>query len=400
MSNPTTPVRYGIDMLFPALQSQLSGKRVGMVTNNVATTGSAYSQRMIPSRVALQKAGVDLVALFAPEHGLGAAAMDGASIEDEVDPLTGAPVYSLYGDRYRPAAEQLAGLDLLLFDIPDVGARFYTYAWTLSHVMEACAEVDLPLWILDRPNPIGGNLRDAEGPMLDPSISTFVGRWDIPIRHSLTLGELAFLWRHEQKIPIDLNVIKANGWTRDMHWPETGNPFVPTSPSLPSYEAALIYPGTCLFEGTNLSEGRGTSTPFLHIGAPWVDAHALAARFNYHRLPGIVARAVHFIPTASKHAGETCHGVMLHAVDAKEVRPVWSGLHLLADVIHLHPAEFQWLPYPTSANAPGYGHIERLVGRLDVREVLLTQPSNLPQLLRQWTETPGWAERVRRFLMY
>jgi uncharacterized protein YbbC (DUF1343 family) len=398
LNTQTPPVRYGIDMISPALEPQLRGKRVGMVTNDAATTGAAYAPKVAPSRVALQQAGIELAALFAPEHGMGAAAMDGDTIGDERDPLTGAPVYSLYGDRFRPAAEQLAGLDLLLFDIPDVGARFYTYAWTLSHVMEACAEVGLPLWVLDRPNPIGGNLRDTEGPMLDPAISTFVGRWNIPIRHSLTLGELAFLWRYEQDIPLNLNVIKANGWQRAMHWPETGNPFVPTSPALPSYEVSLIYPGTCLFEGTNVSEGRGTSTPFLQIGAPWIDARTLSERFNQHQFPGVLARPVHFVPAASKHAGQLCHGVMLHTLAPKEVRPVLLGLHLLVDVIQLHPKEFQWLPYPTAANAPGYGHIERLLGRLDAREALQAQPDE--RTLLQWTQTANWLQRVQPFLMY
>lgn len=399
MSNQPTPVRLGIDMLLSGLVNALHGKRMGMVTNDAATTGVAYS-RLTPSRVAMQRAGIPPVVLFAPEHGMGAAAVDGASVEDEVDPLTGIPVRSLYGDRFRPTADQLTDLDLLLFDIPDVGVRFYTYIWTLSYVMEACEETGTPLWVLDRPNPIGGNIGDAEGPMLDPSISTFVGRWDMPVRHSLTVGELARLWYAEKAFTFELSVIKANGWERTMHWPETANPFIPTSPALPTYETALVYPGTCFFEGTNISEGRGTSTPFVQIGAPWIDHGALADRFNSHGLPGVMARPVHFLPSAGKYAGEVCRGVMLHVRHPKQARPVMSGLHLLADVIDLHPQEFAWLPYPTAANQPGYGHFDRLVGQLDIRDLLIQQTEELPRLLRRWTQTPNWADRVEDHLLY
>lgn len=399
MSHQLTPVRYGIDMLLSGLINTLKGKRMGMVTNDAATTGVAYS-RLMPSRVAMQRAGIPPVVLFAPEHGIGAAAVDGAVIEDEIDPLTGIPVRSLYGDRFRPGAEQLADLDLLLFDIPDVGVRFYTYIWTLSYVMETCQETGTPLWVLDRPNPIGGNLGDAEGPMLDPAISSFVGRWNIPVRHSLTVGELARLWYAEKEFTFELSVIKTNGWERTMYWHETGNPFVPTSPALPSYEAALVYPGTCFFEGTNVSEGRGTATPFMQIGAPWINAGALADRFNSHGLPGVMARPVNFQPAANKYAGEICRGVMLHVTHPKQTRPVLGGLRLLADVIALHPQEFAWLTYPTADNEPGYGHFDRLVGQFHIRETLGQQPDELPRLLRRWTQTPNWADRVEDHLLY
>ncbi len=398
MTTPSTPVRFGIDMLLAGLRSDLQGLRIGMVTNDAATTGVAYGQ-MTPSRLALQRAGIAPLRLFSPEHGIGAAAADGAVIEDAVDTLTGIPVRSLYGERFRPAVEDFADLDLVLFDIPDIGARFYTYIWTLSYVMEACQEAGTPLWVLDRPDPIGGEFRYAEGPMLDPAISTFVGRWNIPVRHSLTAGELAQLWYAENQFSFELSVIKVTGWLRTMYWPETGNPFVPTSPSLSTFDAALVYPGTCLFEGTNLSEGRGTASPLLQIGAPWLDHGTLCDRFNAHELPGVVARPVHFIPHLSKYAGEPCRGVMLHAVQHR-LYPVRMGLHLLADIIALHPEEFSWLPYPTAANQPGYGHFDRLIGRTDIREALQTEPEELSLLLDQWTQTGNWFDRVQPYLLY
>lgn len=401
MSNERVGVRYGIDMLLQGMTDQLNGLRVGLVTNDAATTSAIYTHSLTPSRVALLDAGVELAALFAPEHGLGVAAADGEEITHAVDPLTGLPVYSLYGANYRPTPEQLADLDLLLFDIPDVGARFYTYIWTLSHVMEACAEVDLPLWVLDRPNPLGGYLADAEGPMLDESrLSSFVGRWDIPIRHCLTAGELARLWHSERQLPLELMVVKMAGWSRKHHWPATGNPFIPMSPSMASYDAALVYPGTCLFEGTNISEGRGTSTPFQHVGAPWMDSLAVADAFNAQSAPGIVARPVQFTPAVNKYAGEVCHGVMLHAVDPMRARPVQAGLILLAEIIHLHREEFAWLSYPTADNQSGFGHFDRLIGQPHIREALTAQLDNLHSQIAGWTATGNWPRRVAEVLLY
>jgi uncharacterized protein YbbC (DUF1343 family) len=401
MTADKTGVRYGIDMLLAGMSGDLMGKRVGLVTNDAAATSATYTHMLTPTRLALQEAGVNLVALFSPEHGLGAAAADGAEIGHGFDPLTGLPVHSLYGASFRPSAEQLAGLDLLLFDIPDVGARFYTYIWTLSHVMEACADAGLPLWILDRPNPLGGYLADAEGPMLDEShISTFVGRWDIPIRHCLTAGELARLWHKEKQLSLELMVVKMGGWSRKLHWPATGNPFVPMSPAMPSYEAALVYPGTCFFEGTNVSEGRGTASPFQQVGAPWMDGLAVADGFNAQAVPGIVARPVQFTPTSGKYAGELCYGVMLHGVEPERARPVQAGLLLLAEILDLHREEFVWLPYPTAANAPGFGHFDRLVGQLHIREALSAQLDNLHSQIVGWTAAPDWAERVGGILLY
>ncbi len=399
------PVYFGIDRLVeePALLLDRLPpvKRVGLVTNDAATTGAASPRPLRPGRVALRQAGVPLAALFAPEHGLAAAAADGSRVADGVDPLTGLPVYSLYGVRLRPTPEQLDGLDLLLFDIPDIGARFYTYIWTLSHVMEACAELGLPLGVLDRPNPLGGDLAAAEGPMLDEArVNSFVGRWSMPVRHSLTVGELARLWQRERLPHLELHVVPVAGWQRSGHWPQVGSPFVPTSPAMPSYETALLYPGTCLLEGTNLSEGRGTALPFRQLGAPWLDGPALAEWFNGLGLPGAVARPVHFTPAAGKYAGEACLGIMLHVLDGELFRPVQAGLCVLAGVLHLHPDRFAWLPYPTAAAGPGYGHFDRLIGRLDIRPALSTVAGDLVAAVSAWTRADGWAERVAGLLLY
>jgi uncharacterized protein YbbC (DUF1343 family) len=393
-------IHFGIDVLLARRLRQLQGLRIGLVTNDAATT-AALPRPLTPVRSALQEAGVGLCRLFSPEHGIGASAADGAEVQDAHDPLTGLPIYSLYGASYRPTPAMLADLDLLLFDIPDVGARFYTYIWTLSYVMEACAEVGLPLWVLDRPNPLGGDLTHVEGPVLDEAnVSTFVGRWAMPIRHSLTIGELARLWNGERRLGVDLTVVPVEKWRRTDLWSALGLPFVPTSPSMPSYETALLYPGTCLFEGTNLSEGRGTTTPFRAIGAPWLDAYQLVDTVNKQNLPGVAARSVQFTPTASKYANQLCQGVMVHVLNERLVRPVAMGLTLLATILHHHPHEFQWLPYPTAANGPGYGHFDLLIGRLALREELGRPEALSASAISHWTQRGLWAEQVEPYLLY
>ncbi|MCB0064645.1 MAG: DUF1343 domain-containing protein [Caldilineaceae bacterium] len=394
-------VQFGIDHLLADKLADLQGLRVGLVTNDTATT-ARLPHPLTPTRLALQRAGVDLTLLFAPEHGLGASAADGAEIGDTVDQLTGVPVYGLYGSGFGPSQERLAELDLLLFDIADIGARFYTYIWTLSYVLEACAAAQLPLWVLDRPNPLGGDLSKAEGPMLDEAhISTFIGRWAIPIRHSLTAGELAKFWQAERSLAVDLTVITAPGWQRKMDWFATGLPFVPTSPSMPSAETVFLYLATCFFEGTNLSEGRGTATPFRVVGAPWLDGKRLTEAFNRLQLPGIVARPTQFIPTISKHAGATCHGIMLHLTDSQALRPVAAGLQVVRLVKQQHPGEFAWLTYPTAANASGHGHFDRLVGTTAVRMALDGQTSGVTEeTIDAWTAVDMWPEMVAPYLLY
>ena len=390
-------IRFGIDRLITSSDVPRPA-RLGLVTNDAARLASDVN---VTSRVALREAGFSLVRLFGPEHGIGASAADGAHVADGIDPLTGLPVISLYGQTHRPAGGQLDDLDVVMFDIPDVGARFYTYIWTLSHVLEASADANKPLVVLDRPNPIGGDLDACEGPTLEESkFSTFVGRWNIPIRHGLTVGELATLWNAERAIGADLRVIQMIGWTRDMHWPDTGLPFVPTSPAMPDYLTALAYPGTCLFEGTNLSEGRGTDAPFRTIGAPWVDADAVAQRFNALDLAGVIARPMQFTPAGRKYAGELCRGVRLDIGDARGFRPVAASLHLLGIVLDLHRDRFRWSPYPTAANETGGGHFDRLAGTSTVRESLTAGTGDLTAKIAEWTRATDWTARAGPRLLY
>ncbi len=390
-------LRFGVDRIVTGEMPHLRIQRIGLVTSNVATT--AFNGET--SRVALRRAGFNLVRLFGPEHGLSGTAADGTKVADDIDPATQLPVVSLYGEKLRPPAESLADLDVVVYDIPDVGARFYTYMWTLSHVMEACAAAGKPIYVLDRPNPLGGDLAAAEGPILDEAnVSSFVGRWAMPVRYSLTIGELAGLWNGERQIGADLKVVPVRGWSREQNWPQTRLPFVRLSPAMASYETALLYPGTCLFEGTNVSEGRGTDSPFRLIGAPWIEADRLTDAFNALHLPGVTAQPETFIPQARKHAGTPCHGVRLDIADRRALRPVKVGLHLLAQIKRLHPLHFEWLSYPSAAAGSGINHFDKLIGRREVRAALDARASDLQNQITAWTNPGNWATRVRPYLLY
>ncbi|MCA1802001.1 MAG: DUF1343 domain-containing protein, partial [Rhodothermaceae bacterium] len=256
---------FGID-LFIQNYGHLSNRRIGLLTNDVARPAL---QTGITSRSLLLESGFRIVRLFSPEHGIAARAEDGAAVSDITDPVTGLPVVSLYGDRLRARAGDLSDLDLILYDIPDAGARFYTYNWTMSHMLEACAENGIPFFILDRPNPTGGTV--FEGPMQDAADrSNFLGRAVIPVKHGITTGELALLLNREWGIGADLTVVKTGNWKREMLH-QTGYPFHQPSPALQTYDAIVLYPGLCLFESVNMSIGRGTDASFLQIGAPWLD---------------------------------------------------------------------------------------------------------------------------------
>lgn len=286
-----------------------------------------------------------LAALFGPQHGLWSTEQDNMiETAHAVDARLGVPVHSLYSETRRPTPRMLDGLDLLVVDLQDVGTRVYTYVWTLVHCLEACAAQGIPVLVLDRPNPLGGEL--AEGPCLDPAFRSFVGLAPIPMRHGLTLGELGRCCNALLGIGAELHVAPMRGWDRAMLWPDTGRAWLPPSPNLPRFDGALVYPGQVLLEGTNVSEGRGTTTPFEQCGAPWVDAWRLADALLARGVPGCVPRPVAFEPTFQKWQGRRCGGVFLHVTDARAFRPYRTTLALLRIVRELWPAEFAWKPPP------------------------------------------------------
>jgi uncharacterized protein YbbC (DUF1343 family) len=296
-----------------------------------------------------------LAALFSPQHGLFAEQQDNMVESGHgLDPLTGAPVHSLYSETRRPRTEWLRGLDLLVVDLQDVGCRVYTFVWTVTLCMEACAEAGVPLLVLDRPNPLGGAI--VEGARLDPRFGSFVGRAPIPLRHDLTMGELALHLNASMRIGATVEVVRCEGWRRSMGWRELGRPWVPTSPNLPRIEGVDVYPGQVLLEGTNLSEGRGTTTPFELCGAPFVEPWKLRDALAELELPGVRFRPIRFEPTFQKWKGESCGGLFVHAdpprddpggsASARAYAPVRTTLALLATVKRLWPDRFAWKPPP------------------------------------------------------
>jgi len=312
---------------------------VGLVANP-----TAVDRRLRHAADLLRSApGVRLAALFGPEHGVRGDAQYMAAVADERDPRTGLPVHSLYGrtrSSLRPGREPLAALDALCFDIQDVGARYYTYQATMMLCMEAAAEARLRFVVLDRPNPIGG--LSVEGPALRQGYESFCGMHDLAVRHGLTVGELALLFREERRLDLDLHVVPCEGWRRGMRFEDARLPWVLPSPNMPTPATALVYPGMCLLEGTNLSEGRGTTRPFETFGAPWLDADRLVADLAEEHLPGVRFRPAHFTPTWDKHARVPCHGAELWVEDAGAFRPFRTGLACVARARAQAPDRFAW----------------------------------------------------------
>ncbi len=332
-----TSVRSGLDRLVAEDFRRLRGKRVGLLTHQPGV------DRHLRHALGLFRRSdrVNLVRLFAPEHGFGGEAQDQIqlgrkSLEKDLETVT------LYGDRFEslwPDPEHLAGLDVLVADIQDVGSRYYTYYTTLLFCMERAALVGLPILVLDRPNPIGGQA--VEGPVLRESMRSFVGYYPLPVRHGLTVGELARLANESFGIGAELEVLPMEGWTGDMGFSDTGLPFVMPSPNMPTEDTAWVYPGGCLLEGTNLSEGRGTTRPFELFGAPWLDAERLAEKLTADELPGVRFRPTRFQPTFHKFAGEICRGLQVHVTDRRSFLPWKTYVAILRHIVSHHP-EFDW----------------------------------------------------------
>ena len=388
-------ITFGIDHFLQTQQDK--SKRWGLVTND-----AVFTHDFVPVRQALLGNGFQLVRLFSPEHGLQVVGADGALMAHQTDALTGLPVFSLYCDNLRPPADVLQDLDGILFDLPDVGVRFYTYIWTLSYVMEACHAVGLPLVVLDRPNPISGKLDLAEGPMLDESqAASFIGRWRIPIRHSLTIGELALFWQKERfGEGLELTIYQVQNWKREQFFPDLRLPFVPSSPAISSIETLLTYPALCFLEGLNVSEGRGTAFPFRVCGAPWMDGLVLAKAFNDSGLEGVKVRAFSFIPGEGLYKNRPCQGIMMHVLDASVFRPVYVGLYLVGLLKKLYPEQVQWANYPTHVNKTGVRHFDLLTGTSVVREALEDDVEQFFGQIGDLTGVGDWRERAEAVLLY
>ena len=325
-----TRLKLGIERL-PEYREVFAGKRVGLITNQTGIDAEGTPSAVLLSRAA------QLTVLFSPEHGIQGNEREGASIGHSTDPRTGLPVYSLYGNTKRPTPEMLKDIDVLCFDIQDVGARFYTYISTMAYSMEECARHKKRFVVFDRPNPIGGSV---EGNMLELEYRSFTGYFPIVQRHGMTVGELALLFNTEYGIRCDLTVIPMEGWNRTAYFDELPLIWVPPSPNIPSAQTALVYAGVCLFEGTNLSVGRGTAMPFQYLGAPYIDAYRLAEQLNRLDLDGVRFLPAFFTPTLSLYAGKLCGGVQIAVTDPRSFAPVKTAIAMFYELKHLYPNEF------------------------------------------------------------
>ena len=382
--NGASGVRPGLEVFLASPPEQVLQERVGLITNQ---TGIDRERRRNIDLLAARQ-DFDLVTLFAFEHGLRGEAPPGEKIVSDVDPSTGLPVYSLYGEVRKPTPEMLADIDVLIYDVQDVGARPYTRVSTMALSMQAAAEAGIPFVLLDRPNPLGG--LHVEGGRLDTAFSSFVGMYPIPLRHGMTLGELARMYNTEFIIDADLTVVPMRGWRRAMWHDATGLPWVSTSPNIRSLDAATHYPGMVLLEGTNLSEGRGTDLPFEQTGAPWLRNVEVVDSLNAKGLPGVRFEAVQFEVDADarKYSGESLPGIRFMLTDRDAYRPVSTALLLIDTIRRLHDDEFEWGP-----------SIDRLAGTNRVRRSI--DEGVLHLLLKDWEEDAELFRREREpYLMY
>jgi len=369
-------VQLGIEVLQASKFAPLQGKRVGLMTNPSAVTRQLVSTYDI-FRTSDE---VQLAGLYGAEHGFLGAVSDGVAVDSQVDALTGVPIYSLYGKHYRPTRDMLSNIDVMVCDIQDIGVRYYTFVWTVTHVIEACGEYDIPVIILDRPNPLGDTMA---GRLLDEKFASLVGRTPVPILHGLTLGELSLahnaLWNPH---PADLTVIACENLTASQTIRDTQLPFIPPSPNMSHISTAEQYAGSCLIEGTNLSEGRGTTLPFEIVGAPFMDALKLADELNSLNLSGVGFRPHFFTPSASKFAGEMCLGVQVHIQDRATFDAISTWLHVIETIARLYPDDFAYLP-PYAQT--GVRHFDRLIGSDEVR-LQLEAGASVQDVMSGWAE--------------
>lgn len=378
-------VRPGIDVLLDDSMALVRGRRIGLVTNQ-----TGVDARGVSDVERLRAAGVQLVALFSPEHGFRGAADPGAAVASSIDSATGLPIYSLYGRTAAPTDSMLAGVDLMLVDLQDAGARYYTYIATATEVMKAAVRRHMPVVILDRPNPVGGVMA---GNVLDTAFRSFVGLLPVPMRHGLTLGEMARFANDTLGIHADLTVVPVAGWQRREYYDETGLPFIRPSPNLPTLESLIHYPGLCLFEGTNLSVGRGSEHPFAQIGAPWLDVDAVLARLTLAPPPGVAFEPVTFTPHApgdGKYDDSMVQGIRLRVVNRVRYEPVQTAVMLLAAIRDAQPGKLTFIA----------SHFDRLAGT-DRLRVGLQSGLGPAQLMRDWeSQREAFRKRIAEYLIY
>ena len=342
-------VRTGIDLIEKKWPAKFRSASVGLLLHP-ASVNAAFSHS---ADTCFRSRKFKVAALFGPQHGIRGETQDNMIEWDSFrDRKTGQPVYSLYGKTRKPSPEMLRNIDIMVIDLQDVGSRYYTFIWSMALVMESCVDQHKAVVILDRPNPING--KTIEGPVLQPNYASFVGLQRLPIRHGMTIGELGLYFKDAFYPELNLEIIPMQGWQRDMWFDKTGLPWVLPSPNMPTLETAAVYPGMCLLEGTNISEGRGTTRPFEIFGAPFIDPELLTNKLKEIRLPGVVFRPLHFLPTFQKHAGRLCGGAQIHLTDREKFRPFKTAAAILKTVHDLYPRKFRW-------NRPPYEYEKHLL---------------------------------------
>jgi len=388
-------IQTGLENIHKKWPKQLKDARVGLLVH----PASVNSRLHHASELFMKSKKFMVHALFGPQHGIfGETQDDMVEWKGFRDKKTGLPVYSLYGKNRKPTPSMLENIDVLAVDLQDAGSRYYTFIWTIELCMQACTETDKSIVILDRPNPIGG--QRIEGPVLETQFSSFVGQRTLPVRHGMTIGEIA---RYLQQIyypSLDLHVISLQGWKRTMWFDQTGIPWVMPSPNMPTLDTATVYPGMCLLEGTNLSEGRGTTRPFEIFGAPYIDAVKFVQRLNHYKLPGVVFRPLTFQPTFQKYAGQLCSGAQIHISNRENFKPFKTAVAILCVVREMYSRNFAWKPPPYEYEYQKMP-IDILAGTDQLRR-FIEQGNSLRQMEKWWTkQCNDFDKKIRRhFLLY
>jgi uncharacterized protein YbbC (DUF1343 family) len=387
-------MKLGLEVLLESKLNLLDGARVGLIVN----PSSINSSFQHAADLFHQNPRINLTALFGPQHGIRGETQDNM-IEWQTfrDKRTGLPAYSLYGETRKPTSEMLTDVDVLVFDIQDIGTRIYTFVYTMALAMEAARESGKRFIVLDRPNPINGV--QIEGNILEPEFASFVGMFPIPTRHAMTAGELAQMFNNGFGIGCDLEIIPIEGWLRAMWYDETNLPWVMPSPNIPTLDSATVFPGCVMIEGTNVSEGRGTTRPFELIGAPYIEPHRLIEELSKDNLPGVVFRPLHFQPTFQKFAGQICGGLQLHIIDRNAYEPVITGVAIIGSICRLYPNSFEW-------KQPPYEYVDDklpfdvITGTSQLREQI-DSGAGVQAIKASWkTGLDKFADFRKRYLIY
>ena len=388
------PVKLGLEEVLNRRTSLFKNLRVGLICNQ-ASVNHKFEHA---ADLFFEHPDINLAALFGPQHGIRGDVQDNMiETAHSVDKKTKLPVYSLYSETREPNEEMLQDLDALVFDLQDVGTRVYTFIYTMAYAMRACAKFGKKMIVLDRPNPIGG--LNVEGDVLEKGHESFVGQFSIPMRHGLTVAELALLFNKEYGINCDLTVVKMDGWQRGYFYDETDCPWVMPSPNMPTVETTVVFPGTVFFEGTQISEGRGTTRPFEIIGAPFIDENELAESLKLLELNGVIFRPTKFLPTFQKHHRETCGGIFIHVVDREVFQPVITGFALVSLIYNLYKEDFKWKnpPYEYEFDRNPF---DVIAGTLKTRE-FIEKNEDIKTVKQYWRENVKEFEDIRnKYLLY